>query len=102
MSRSFSHAVPQVILPCYFLTYERANLTEYLGVGIYGSKNSQTAPACDSDELANSILRVIFDASFGVRAKRMAEIASTYGGRRTAAAHILQAINSREQVRGLD
>ena len=81
--------VPHVILPLWADLYNYAQTAEYLGIGIWPSQES----ALDWD--AKALSRGFMDALKGERsesmkqkAKALAEVASSYGGRDAAAREI--------------
>jgi UDP:flavonoid glycosyltransferase YjiC (YdhE family) len=87
--------VPHIVLPPWWDCYEFAARVEYLGIGIYGSRKSKTAPECDAVELAEA-LQTLTDVGnpkgkqMHERAKKLAVTCNAYGGRVTAANKILE------------
>lgn len=83
------------MLPPWWDCYEFAARVEYLGIGIYGSQRSKTAPECDASELAEALKTVTDEGNLNgkrmrERAKKLAETCNAYGGRITAANKILE------------
>jgi UDP:flavonoid glycosyltransferase YjiC (YdhE family) len=91
---SLSAGIPQIILPAWHDTYEFAARVEYLGIGIYGSKKSKSAPEADGAELGEALIAVTDDhersRSMNEKAKKLAEVCNKYGGRAKAADKILE------------
>jgi hypothetical protein len=87
--------VPHIVLPPWWDCYEFAARVEYLGIGIYGSRKSKTAPECDASELAEALKTLTDEGNANgkqmrERAKKLAETCNAYGGRATAANKILE------------
>lgn len=83
------------MLPCWWDTYEFAIRVEYLGVGIYGSRKSKSAPKVNGAEFGEALLALNDDGNeeskqIRERAKKLAEVCNAYGGRITAADKILE------------
>ena len=82
------------MLPAWFDTYEFAARVEYLGIGIYGSKKSKSAPEADGAELGEALLAVTTDSeasrAMKKKAKDLAKLSNAYGGRSKAASKILE------------
>jgi UDP:flavonoid glycosyltransferase YjiC (YdhE family) len=89
-----SAGIPQIILPAWHDTYEFAVRVEYLGIGIYGSKKSKSAPEADGAELGSALIAVTEDSeqsrAMKAKAKKLAEVCNKYGGRAKAADKILE------------
>ncbi|PWY66035.1 UDP-Glycosyltransferase/glycogen phosphorylase [Aspergillus sclerotioniger CBS 115572] len=63
-------AIPQVVLPVWFETYNFAARVEYLGIGVWGSR--KTAPVVSGEELGEALLRVVAsDEPKGMRERAM-------------------------------
>jgi hypothetical protein len=76
-----------VILPIWYDTYDYARRAEYLGVGVYGNANS--APRADAEEFGLSLIEVVGDESFTLRAKELARGCTSETGRKLAVDKIL-------------
>ncbi|APA09177.1 hypothetical protein SS1G_03085 [Sclerotinia sclerotiorum 1980 UF-70] len=88
---SIETGIPQLILPCWFDTYDYAEKTEFFGIGVWGSKNY--APDVDGEECGKALIRVTEDKSIQEKAKEMGELVrEKYGGRKDAAGKILELI----------
>jgi UDP:flavonoid glycosyltransferase YjiC (YdhE family) len=87
-----SVGIPQIILPCWFDTFEFANRVEWLGIGIYGSRTA--APRVDAWELSRALIRVLGDGDEAVqmnqRARELAALCGRYGGRLKACEKIIE------------
>lgn len=74
---------------------------EYLGIGIYGSKKSKSAPEADGAELGEALIAVTDDSErsreMKMKAKKLAEVCNKYGGRAKAADKILEKCSSKEK-----
>lgn len=87
--------MPHIVLPPWWDCYEFAARVEYLGIGIYGSRKSKTAPECDASELAEALKTLTDEGNakgkqMRERAKKLAETCNAYGGRAAAANKILE------------
>ncbi|XMA17233.1 hypothetical protein WAI453_010024 [Rhynchosporium graminicola] len=99
-SNSFHEAlhagVPQIVLPCWLDTLDFANKVEWLGIGVYGSKLS--APSVEAWELSRAFLKVLGDgeeaSQMALRAKELAEISGSYGGRKRACGKIVELLEN--------
>jgi UDP:flavonoid glycosyltransferase YjiC (YdhE family) len=81
--------IPQVVLPCWFDTFDYARRVEYLGIGVWGSKGS--APKLDEEECGKALIAVLLDEEMRKKAKDFGEfIRSKYRGREEAADRILE------------
>jgi UDP:flavonoid glycosyltransferase YjiC (YdhE family) len=90
-----SAGVPQVILPCWLDTWDFANRVEWLGIGVYGSRNS--APSVEAGELSRALLKVLgyIDAVLmRAKAKKLAAVSAVPGGRRKACEKIIEILES--------
>lgn len=90
MLMSFRAGVPQVVLPVWFDTYDFAARVEYLGIGVYGNRN--TAPAVSGIELGCALNRVLASGESEVMLQKAKMIASKLGpveGRVVACEEIL-------------
>jgi hypothetical protein len=72
------------VLPCWWDTYEFATRVEYLGVGIYGSRKSKSAPKAHGVEFGEALLALNDDGNeesklIRERAKKLAEVCNAYG-----------------------
>jgi UDP:flavonoid glycosyltransferase YjiC (YdhE family) len=92
----FSVGVPQVVLPCWMDTFDFANRVEYLGIGVYGSRN--TSPRIEADELSRALMRVMGDgkeaALMKAKAKELAEVTGKVGGRVRACEKIIEILEA--------
>ncbi|KUJ12323.1 UDP-Glycosyltransferase/glycogen phosphorylase [Mollisia scopiformis] len=88
---ALSAGVPQVILPCWLDTLDFANRVEWLGIGVYGSRNA--APSVEADELSQALLKALGNDHEATRmrekAKELAMISARPGGRRKACEEII-------------
>ena len=100
-----SAGILQIVLPCWHDTYEFAVRVEYLGIGIYGSRKSTTAPRANGAELGEALLTVVVDSeksrTMKAKAKELAKVCNAYGGRAKAADTILGLCERKDDV-GLD
>ncbi|KJZ78298.1 hypothetical protein HIM_02336 [Hirsutella minnesotensis 3608] len=83
--------VPQVILPLWVDLYNFAQISEYLGVGVWPNKKS--APVFDPRALSQGYLRTLTgDSAAAMRrkARELSEVAAQYGGRDAAAAIVAE------------
>ncbi|KAF4468825.1 glycosyltransferase family 1 [Fusarium albosuccineum] len=80
------YGVPQVILPRWFDLYNYASTAEYLGVGIWPTKD--TAPDWNSTELGLAFLEALSNETMKKKAQELGEIARQYDGRTMAAREI--------------
>jgi hypothetical protein len=83
------------VLPCWWDTYEFAARVEYLGIGIYGSRNSKSAPKANGIEFGEALIALNDEENensrlIRERAKKLAEVCNAYGGRVKAANKILE------------
>jgi hypothetical protein len=83
------------VLPCWWDTYEFAARVEYLGIGIYGSRNSKSAPKANGIEFGGALIALNDEENensrlIRERAKKLAEVCNAYGGRVKAANKILE------------
>jgi hypothetical protein len=83
------------VLPCWWDTYEFAIRVEYLGIGIYGSRKSKSAPRANGVEFGEALIALNDEDNeksrlIRERAKNLAEICNAYGGRVKAADMILE------------
>ena len=72
---AIAEGVPQVVLPVWYDTYGFANRTEFLGIGVWGSRGA--APGAEAEEFAGALGRVV---GGGVEGRRMRERARELGG----------------------
>ena len=88
--------MPQVVLPCWLDTFDFANRAEYLGIGVYGSRNS--APRVNSVELSSALMRVMGNGEEATRlkakAKDLAVVAGKIGGRVKACEKIIEILET--------
>ncbi|KAH6679088.1 hypothetical protein B0J14DRAFT_290540 [Halenospora varia] len=99
-SNSFHEAlsvgIPQIVLPCWLDTFEFANRVEYLRIGIHGSRTA--APHVEAEELLSALLRVLGDSDKAMtmkrKAKELAEISGSIGGRVKACEKIIQILEN--------
>jgi hypothetical protein len=96
------------VLPCWWDTYEFAIRVEYLGVGIYGSRNSKSAPKANGIEFGGALIALNDEGNensrrIRERAKKLAEVCNAYGGRVKAANKIMEFTVSanKEAVEGI-
>ncbi|KAJ8059324.1 hypothetical protein OCU04_012285 [Sclerotinia nivalis] len=88
---SIETGIPQLILPCWFDTYDYTEKMEFFGIGVWGSKNC--APDVDGEECGKALIRVTEDKFIKEKAKEMGELVrKKYGGRKDAARKILELI----------
>ncbi|KAM3076100.1 hypothetical protein ACMFMG_006382 [Clarireedia jacksonii] len=81
--------VPQVVLPCWFDTFDYAQKVEYLGIGVWGSRES--APELDEEECGKALIKAVVDEDMRRKAKELGEfIRNKYRGREEAADRILE------------
>jgi UDP:flavonoid glycosyltransferase YjiC (YdhE family) len=90
-----SAGLPQIVLPCWWDTYEFAIRVEYLGIGIYGSRKSKSAPKANGVEFGESLIALNDEDNensrlIRERARKLAEVCNAYGGRVKAADKILE------------
>jgi UDP:flavonoid glycosyltransferase YjiC (YdhE family) len=81
--------VPHVILPLWIDLYNFATTSEYLGIGVWPGK--ETAPEWEAESLAEGFMQALTGetaASMREKAKALAKVAESYGGRDTAAAEV--------------
>jgi UDP:flavonoid glycosyltransferase YjiC (YdhE family) len=88
-----SAGVPQIVLPCWFDTFDFAQRVEYHGIGIYGSRS--VAPEVDAEELGKALVTITDPKNekgkeIVLRAKELGQVLKKYGGRKTAAEKILE------------
>ena len=88
--------IPQIVLPCWLDTFDFANRVEYLGIGIYGSRES--SPLVKSKELSTALMRVTGGGEEATRikakAKGLAKIAGKVGGRVKACEIIVEVLKT--------
>lgn len=93
---ALSAGVPQIVLPCWLDTLDFANKVEWLGIGVYGSK--QTAPSVEAWELSRAFLMVLDDSEeasrMALRARELADISGKVGGRKKACEKIVELLES--------
>jgi len=91
-----SVCIPQVVLPCWMDTFDFANRVEYLGIGVYGSRNS--SPPVEAEELSRALMRVMGDgkeaAAMRTKAMEFAEITGKVGGRVRACEKIIEILDA--------
>lgn len=90
------------MLPCWWDTYEFAIRVEYLGIGIYGSRKSKSAPKANGVEFGEALLALNDERNensrlIRERARKLAEVCNAYGGRAKAADKILEFTASAEK-----
>lgn len=77
-------------------TFDFANRTEYLGIGVYGSRNY--SPRVEAVELSRALMRVMGDgkeaAAIRMKAKELAEITRKVGGRVRACEKIIEILEA--------
>ena len=81
--------VPHVILPQWIDHYNFAQTAEYLGIGIWASK--ETAPLWRAEALSQAFLASLQgdkSEEMKMKAKALAKVAHEYGGRDCAAREI--------------
>lgn len=83
------------MLPCWWDTYEFAIRVEYLGIGIYGSRNSKSAPKANGIEFGEALITLNDEGNensrlIRERARKLAGVCNAYGGRVKAANKILE------------
>jgi UDP:flavonoid glycosyltransferase YjiC (YdhE family) len=82
--------VPQIALPVWSDCYDFAARVEYLGVGVWGNKNSKTD--WEAEQLSNAFTKILRDdeTSKQIRSKAgaLGHIARRNPGREVAAARI--------------
>lgn len=71
--------VPQVVLPIWLDTYDFAHRVEYLGVGVWG--NRQSAPAVKGYELGQTLKRMLASVLKIKVQRRAREVASELNGK---------------------
>ncbi|TFK33934.1 hypothetical protein BDQ12DRAFT_738513 [Crucibulum laeve] len=81
---------PQIILPRWYDLYDYAQRVEYLGIGIYASKNA--APGVEAAAFATALIDIITpDNKYLPKAKALANICEEKcGGREMAARRLLE------------
>ena len=87
------------MLPCWWDTYEFAIRVEYLGIGIYGSRKSKSAPKANGVEFGEALIALNDEGNGNSRlvrerARKLAEVCNAYGGRVKAADKILEFVAS--------
>ncbi|TGO25525.1 hypothetical protein BPAE_0078g00240 [Botrytis paeoniae] len=88
---SIETGTPQLVLPCWFDTYDYTEKVEFFGIGVWGSKGC--APGVEGEELGNALIKVTENNSIKQKAKEMGDLVSKkYGGRRDAARKILELV----------
>ncbi|EAW14022.1 glycosyltransferase family 1 protein [Aspergillus clavatus NRRL 1] len=102
-SNSFHEAiragVPQIILPVWFDTYDFANRVEWLGIGIWASR--QSAPAINGEHLGRALVRVLASgdsATFEAKARSIAAHLGSKEGRVVACEKIIEVIDAGERA----
>ncbi|KAI9151444.1 Glycosyltransferase sdnJ [Paramyrothecium foliicola] len=81
--------VPQVFLPLWFDLFNIASMAEYLGIGVWPSRD--TAPEWEAEALADGIRRALVGAESEAlrdKAKALGDVARRYRGRDAAADEI--------------
>jgi UDP:flavonoid glycosyltransferase YjiC (YdhE family) len=77
-------------------TFDFANRVEYLGIGVYGSRN--TSPRVEAVELSKALMRVMGhgkEASLmKTKARKLAEIIGQVGGRVRACDKIVEILEA--------
>lgn len=87
----FRAGKPQIVLPQWYDTYENASRVEYLGIRLYGNKNS--APDINATELGVAVARLTRDdegETFRKRAKTIRKRCEEREGREKAADVVLE------------
>jgi hypothetical protein len=94
------------VLPAWHDTYEFAVRVGYLGIGIYGSKKSNSAPEADGGGLGEALIAVTGGNEksriMKEKAKKLAEVCNKYGGRGRAADQILEKCGQKAKWTALD
>jgi UDP:flavonoid glycosyltransferase YjiC (YdhE family) len=91
--------IPQIVLPCWLDTYDFAERVEFLGIGIHGSRGR--SPLVDAKQLGRAFLEVVMNKrgkAMAQKAKKLAEIVASYGGREAAAEKILELCESTKYI----
>jgi len=87
--------LPQIILAQWYDLYDMAVRAEYLGIGIYGNKN--TAPDFEAVEFGTAVARLVLPGKeleeFRTRAKVVAEACRKAGGKRTAVDKLIEIVD---------
>jgi hypothetical protein len=83
------------VLPCWWDTYEFATRVEFLGIGIYGSRKSKSAPKANGVEFGEALIALNDESNensrlIKERARKLAEVCNAYGGNVKAADKILE------------
>lgn len=78
--------MPQVVLPIWFDLYNYASTAEYLGIGIWPTK--ETAPDWEAEALGQAFLTALSSEAMRRKAEELGEVASRYEGRHMAAREV--------------
>lgn len=86
---------PTIVLPLWVDLYDYAIRTEWLGVGIWGSR--KTAPFWTADELESAFMKILTktkeSTKMRARAKEVGAVTRKSGGRKMAAKIVVDYMN---------